>query len=228
MWLTIIINWLYGEIILDDLSGPDPISWKVLRRHPFCSLSSGRLHCLSHWQLKGNIAIRFVFSPLPTSPPPWLASLVLTSLQADQESATQLTPKTQNFYGRNCLSTATIWPLLHLYPVKHYFVGFSSHFNPCFVPDFVILCIYKPSQFSDISENGTLILLCLHGDSLRLETLAAIRDPFVALINLLLNNLGEYHPLIMNPPRWIANPLQCRVPRTMLFSLSKLLILSVP
>lgn len=119
-------------------------------------------------------------------------------------------------------------PLLHLYPVKHYFVGLSSHFHPCFVPDFVILCIYKPSQFSDISENGTLILLCRHGDSLRLETLAAIRDPFVAPIKLLLNNLGEYHPLIMNPPRWIASALQCRVPRTMLFSLSKLLILSVP
>jgi len=218
MWLTSIINWLYAEILPDDLGGPDPITWKALRRRdPFCSLSSGRLHCLSHWQFKGNITIKFVFSPLPTSLLPWLAPWPWPHCKLTRN---QLGSYTQD---------SELLPLglvLHLYPVKCYFVGFSSHFHPCFVPDFVILCI--PSQFSDISESGTLILLCLHGGSLRLETLAAIRDPFAGLINLLLNNLGEYHPLIMNPPWWISSPSQCRVSRTMLFSLSKLLNLSVP
>lgn len=131
-----IINWLYGEILLDDLRGPDPISWKALRRRdPFCCLSSGWLHCLTHWQFKGKRVIKFIFSPLPTfllprlAPWPWPHCKLTRNPEAVNIQHSELLPLDLPLY---------------LYPVKHYFVGFSSHFNNRF---FLILLFltYPPS-----------------------------------------------------------------------------------
>lgn len=111
-------------------------------------------------------------------------------------------------------------PLLHLCPIKCYSVDFSSHFHPCLASDLIILCIYKPSQFSYHRKWNTL-LLCFHGDRLRLELFGSHkRSLFISYQ--FIDNLGEYHSLILNPPLWIPRPLHCRAPRTMFFSLSYL------
>lgn len=169
---------------------PHP-SPQMSSRDPFYFLPSGPVHCLSHWQFKGNTATEFVCSPLPTSPLPWLAPWPWPHCRLARKYLGSQHPRLRT---STIKSTFTFIPsqMLLTFPLLFYsWFCHSLHIETLPVVWYL--------------RKWNTLFLCLRGDSLRLQPLTATRDLSTALINLVLNALGECCLLTMNLPLHFLN-----------------------
>jgi len=152
-WIEVNVQRGHTEVMLR----PQTQNYTLAPTHrldPFHFLSSG---CSTeNGKCKGSTTHELILTPLPTFLLLWLSAPCSVSLVLTRNHRSSQYPM------------STISPPLTFMPNYVLLCWLQLTYLPLLDSDLIILCIYKPSQFSDITESRALCY-AFNGDRLRLE-----------------------------------------------------------